>query len=94
MILQVSHVVSHDKLLSVQQPPTNVSDSSSSPGRNMNSCQLTKSVRQARRSWHRFWTDSGTFTSFMLDPFSLSWLSMLFSHVVLGLPRGLVPVIL
>ena len=57
-----------------------------SSDRNINSCQFTRNVRQARRSWYRFLD-----TSFMLDPFSLSWLSMLFSHVVLGLPRGLVP---
>ena len=36
--------------------------------------------------------DSGTSPSFMLDNFSLSWLSMFCSHVVLGIPRGLVTV--
>ena len=36
-------------------------------------------------------TYSGTFTSFKLDPFSLSWLAMLFSYVALRLPRGPVP---
>ena len=30
------------------------------------------------------------FTCFMLNIFSLRWSSMFFSHVVLGLPRGLV----
>ena len=50
-----------------------------SPGRNVNSCQLTKSVRHVRRSWHRFLD----ITSFTLDPSSLSWLSMLFSHAFL-----------
>ena len=38
-----------------------------------NFCQLIKRVRQACRSWYRFLD----ITSFMLDPFSLSWLSML-----------------
>ena len=61
--------------------------SNQSPDRNINSCQLSKSVRQALRSWYRFLD----IMSFMLDPFSLSWLSMLFSHVVLGLPCGIVP---
>ena len=49
---------------------------------------VDNSVRQARRSWHRFWD----ITSFLLYHFSLTWLSMLFSYVVLGLPRGLVSV--
>ena len=63
------------------------SSSHQSPGSHMNSCQLTKSVRQARRSWYIFWD----ITSCMLDPFSLSWLSMLFSHLVLYLHCGHVP---
>ena len=52
--------------------------SNQSQGRDIHSCQVKKSVRQAHRSRYRFWD----ITSFMLDPFSLSYLAMPFSHVI------------
>ena len=70
-----------------EQKPYGLISPHQSPGRNMNSCESTTSVRQTRRCWYRFLD----ITSFTLVPFSLSWLSMLFSHFVLGLPRSLVP---
>ncbi len=59
-----------------------------SPGRNINSCQLTNSVRQARRSWHRFCARTDVFHA---GSFLLELVIHAYSHVVLGLPRGLVP---
>ena len=69
---------SHVHRVPTYQSVSNLSNQS--PVRNINSCQLAKSVRQALWSWYRFLD----ITSFILDPCSLSWLSMLLAMLFLA----------